>query len=267
MGCGCSQTDGETERRHGEVLERAGLAEIVEQGHSALGEGARALGHLGRAERAEVLGFGADVARMHRDAADRGNRRARQQLGALIERIDARRKAEDWPGLAKQTEASFAEHAGTERLADGRADFQIRLLEEDPSMSAAVAEQALGLFDHMAERAQRGDLNAVLDLMRDTCQVAQAGMESDQMGRQPAAQVSGLFPDGASGAAGGQNVNGWCVALAACEAWAISSFIAATIVCAAVPFCWCCFYPILLAAFFGHHLTCLAVFAPGCSAG
>jgi hypothetical protein len=267
MGCGCSQADGEAERRQGEVLEHAGLREIVEQGHSALEEGAKALGHLARAERAQTLGFGDDVARMHRDAAVRGNRRAGQQLGFLIERIDARRNADDWPGLVKHTEASFGEHQGKERLDDARADFKVRLLEEDPGMSAAVAEQALALFDHMTKRTQRGDLNAVLDLMRETCEVAQAGMASDEMGRQPAPQVAHLFPGGATGAAGGQNVNGWCVALAACEAWAISSFIASTIICMAVPFCWCCFYPILMAAFFGHHLTCLAVFAPGCSAG
>lgn len=266
MSCGCSQADGAAERRHGEVLERAGLREIVEQGHSALEEGARALGHLARAERAEALGFGADVARIHRDAAVRGNRRARQQLGFLIERIDARRKADDWPGLVKQTEASFGEHGGKERLDDARADFQVRLLEEDPGMSAAVAEQALALFDHMSKRAQRGDLNAVLDVMRETCEMAQAGMASDEMGRQPAPQVVHLFPDGASGVAGAQNVNGWCVALVACEAWAVSSFIAATVVCALVPFCWCCFYPALLAAFLAHHLSCLAVFAPLCSA-
>lgn len=267
MGCGCSQANGEPERRYGEVLEHAGLREIVDQGHSALEEGAKALGHLVRAERAETLGFGDDVARMHRDAAVRSNRRARQQFEFLIERIDARRKADDWPGLVKQAGASFGEHGGRERLDDARADFQVHLLEEDPGMSAAVAEQALALFDHTSKRAGRGDPDAVLDVMRETCELAQTGLASDEMGRQPAPQVAHLFRNGPSGAAGGQNVNGWCVALGLCEAWAISSFIAATIICLAIPFCWCCFYPVLMAAFLGHHFTCLAVFAPGCSSG
>ncbi len=267
MGCGCTQVSGEHDRRMGEVLDHAGLREIVQQGDSALEEGAKAIGHLIRAERAAALGFGDDVGRMHRDAAVRSNRRASQQFGFLIERIDARRQAEDWPGLVKQAQASFADHGGKERVQDALSDFQVHLLDEDPGMSADVAEQALALFDHMAKRAGQGDLDAVLDLMRESCELAQSGLASDEMGRQVAPQVAHLFRDGHSGAAGGQNVNGWCVALGLCEAWAISSFIAATFICMAIPFCFCCFYPVLLAAFLAHHFTCLALFAPGCSSG
>lgn len=267
MSCGCKQADDGAQRRFDEVLERGGLRDIVEQGRGALDEDSRALTHLIRAERADILGFGDDVARMHRDAATRSNRRAQQQLGFLIERIDARREADDWADIVKNAEAAFGEHGGQERLEDARAELRTHLLEQDPGTSAAVSEQVLALFDHTAERVRRGNLNAVLDVMRENAQVARDGFASKEMGRQPAAQASHLFGGGPSSAAGGQNVNGWCVALAACEAWAISSFVAATLICLAVPFCWCCFYPVLMLAFLGHHMTCLAVFAPGCASG
>jgi len=265
MSCGCKRTDSDAERRYAEVLERGGLREIVEQGRNALEEGSSALGHLVRAERAEVLGFGHDVVRMHRDAATRSNRRAVQQLGFVVDRIDARRKAEDWPGIVKDAQAGFREHGGRERVDDAREELRIHLLDQDAGPSAPVAEQLLALFDQAAERASEGSLDAVLDLMREGAQFASDGFASEQMGRQPAAHASALFGSGPPRAAGGQNVNGWCVALAACEVWAWSSYFAALAICFAVPFCWCCFFPVISLALLGHHLTCLALFAGGCS--
>jgi hypothetical protein len=96
--------------------------------------------------------------------------------------------------------------------------------------------------------------------MRESCELAHEGLASKEMGGQPAAQVSQLFRGGPSAAAGGQNVNGWCVALTVCLIWANSSFIAATLLCIAYSFC--AFYPWLLAAWAAHNLACTS-FSPG----
>jgi len=70
--------------------------------------------------------------------------------------------------------------------------------------------------------------------------------------------------DGPPAIAGGQNVNGWCVALGACLAWAYSSLIASLIACFVIPFCWCCFHLAALGTFAIHQLLCIAAFSSGC---
>jgi hypothetical protein len=267
MSCGCKQSGGDTQRKYDELLERGGLREIVDQGRDAFSAASTALNELVRAERAETLGFGDGVAEMHRDSASRNNRRARQQLEFLIQRIDARMKAEDWASIVKDAEAGFREHGGQEHLEDARAEIRMQMLDQEPGLSAAVSQQALAMFDRTAERAKDGNLTAVLELMRENCTGALEGFASDQMGRQPAAQDLYLFHGDPPPMAGGQNVNGWCVALAACLAWAYSSLIASLIICFAVPFCWCCFHLAVLGTFAVHQLACLLAFQPACASG
>ena len=108
MSCGCKTSDADAQRKTDEVLDHVGLREIVDQGHGALSEASDALSHIARAERAEALGFGDDVVRMHSDLATRSNRRACQQLEFLLQRIDARRQADDWKELVERVEGSFA---------------------------------------------------------------------------------------------------------------------------------------------------------------
>jgi hypothetical protein len=267
MSCGCKQTDDDSQRQYDEVLEHAGLREIVEQGRSAFATASTALSHLARAERAQVLGFGDDVARMHRDVATRNNRRACEQFGFLIQGIEARTKADDWAGIVKEAEAGFREHGGRERLEDARAEIRMHLLDQDPGLSAAVSEQALALFDRTAERAAEGNLTSVLGLMKENCQLALEGFSSDEMGRQPSAQTMHLSGDDPPPVGGGQNVNGWCVALGVCLAWAYSSLVASLIVCFAIPFCWCCFHLAVLATFAVHQIACIAAFSGRCMTG
>jgi len=267
MSCNCHQTDDQTRRDYDEVLDHAGLREIVNQGRSAIDTAATALGHLARAERAQALGFGGDVAQMHRDLAVRNNRRAREQFEFLGERIEARTKQDDWAGLVKEAEAAFSERGGAERLDDARAEIRMQLLQEDTGLSAAVSEQALALFDRTAERAKRGNLNDVLGLMRETCRTAGEGFGAEEMGRQAAPQAMTLGEGHPPPVGGGQNVNGWCVALGVCLAWAYSSLIASLIVCFAVPFCWCCFHLAVLATFMVHQLACIAAFSGRCMTG
>jgi hypothetical protein len=260
MSCGCNQTDDDAQHKTDELLEGAGLREIVEQGHSALAAASTALNHLTRAERAHILGFGDDVARMHRDAATRHNRRACEQLEFLIQRIDARKQADDWADIVKQAEIGFLEHGGQERFHDLRADVRMHLLEQEPGLSAAVSEQALALFDRAAESAKLGNLTTVLDFMQENCQVALEGFASEGMGRQPASQGFYLTDGDPPPVAGGQDVNGWCVALAACLAWANASLIATLLWCGAVPFCFCCFAGAVWLTYIGHWNLCFIAF-------
>jgi len=264
MSCGCKTSDADAQRKSDEVLDHVGLREIVDQGHGALTEASTALSHIARAERAEALGFGDDVVRMHTDLAARSNRRACQQLEFLLQRIDARAKADDWAGLVEQVQRSFGEHGGPERLEDARAEVRMQFLEQDPGLSGPVAGQALALLDHGLERARGGNLDSVLDLMREHCKAALEGFAADAMGRQPSTQVFHGPGGDPPRIAGGQNVNGWCVALAACLAWAYSSLIASLIACFVIPFCWCCFHLAVLGTFAVHQLLCIAAFAPNC---
>jgi len=269
MSCGCEgrRTGEDAKRQEDEVLERGGLRDIVEQGRGALDAGSTALTHLIKAERAEALGLGSDVVKMHRSSAERHNRRTSQQFGILAERIDARRMAGDWAALVKDTREGFRDHGGREALADAREEYRVWLFESS-TLSAAVSEQALGVFDHVAGLASEGDLDRVLDFMHEQCLVAREGFAADDMGRQPAPQaIDPTNPGGKPAIAGGQNVNGWCVALAACIAWAVSSFICSVCICAAVPLCWCCFWGILFLSFGLHLASCSIAFQQACSTG
>lgn len=265
MSCGCKETNQATERELNEVLERVGLREIVAQGRGAMDAASTALDHLMRAERARALGFGDDVARMHHETARRHNRWACDQLGFLADRIDARIKADDWRGLAEEAQGAFGKHGGRDRLDDARAEVRMLLLDE--RMGAAVSEQALALFDRVAEQGRDGNLTSVLEFMRDSCMTARKAFASDEMGRQAAAQAIYLDHRDPPPVAGGQNVNGWCVALAACLAWAYSSLIASLIACFVIPFCWCCFHVAVLATFAVHQLGCLLAFNNACMSG
>ena len=263
--CG-SEAHEHAERKVDEVLQQGGVLEIVQQGDGALRAASTALGHLIRAERAEALGLGADVAELHRAAARRENRRACKQLEIVAERIDARRNDKDWAALVKRTRDDFRKHGGRQSLTDTRDDLRLRLFEQDPGLSGPVSEQALGLFDRTVEIAGDGDLNKMLDLMKEHCRAAREGFAEEQMGRQPASQA--LYhtdPRGGPEIAGGQDVNGWCVALAACIAWATSSLVASIIICAAIVLCWCCFIPALLFSYGLHMATCSIAFQMGCN--
>lgn len=269
MSCGCAGngTDAHDKQRVDELLGRAGLGEMFDQGRSAMESASTALTHLTRAERAAALGFGAEAEALHRATARRHNRRAVQQYDFLAQRIQAHRKQQSgWDELVQGAKAGFREHGGLQSVADAREEFRVHLYTMDRGLTADVSEQALRLFDRIAERFGDGDLDAGLDLLHEQAVIARDAFAQDDMGRAPASQA--LFHDDSSGPiiAGGQNVNGWCIALGVCLAWAISSLIASLIICFAVPFCWCCFHLVLMGSFLAHEATCLVLFDAPCRA-
>jgi hypothetical protein len=262
MGCSCSSHSNDKSMQASQdqakvdaLLESVGLREIIEQGRQVFDEAGRTLSHVNRSERAQALGFGPDLTSAHSAAATRSNSRTTGQASIVIARIDHRIHQKDWQGNVDRVRVAYKDHGGAEKLKDLRADVQYHLLHDDPGLSAHIAALSMSTLDSAIAAASDGDLNKVVGHLREIMSQAQVGFESQDMGRQRV-QPSSPLP--------AADVNGWCVALAACLAWAISSLIASLIVCAAVPFCWCCFSPALLFAWAGHMAICTAVFAPNC---
>lgn len=271
MGCSCSDHDHDHEhgQRVRELLGSVGLSEVFDQGRSAIAEAGTALDQLNRFERAIALGFETQVADVYRQAAERSNQRAQEQVQAVLARLNHRTKEKDWKGHVNRVRTAFKERGGATKLTDLREEIRVRLLHDDSGLSASVAELSLTALDAATKAASRGDLNEVAAHMRGIMESALQGFASPEMGRQP---IGIGLHEGSHGKAkrrpigGGQDVKGWCVALGVCLAWAYSSLIASLIICFAVPFCWCCFHLAVLGAFMVHHLACFAAFYGPCRA-
>ena len=210
----------------------------------------------------------AELADIHLDAAKRSNQRAREQIQAVLARIDHRLKEKDWRGNVGRVRTAFKERGGAAKLADLRADIRLRLLNDDSGLSATVAELSVATLDSAIKAASKGDLNEVVGHLRGIMDHALKGFESPEMGRQPIGLELPGVPRGKKTPrppiGGGQDVKGWCVALGVCLAWAYSSLVASLIVCFAVPFCWCCFHLAALGTFAVHQLLCFAAFHGKC---
>lgn len=267
MGCSCSEQKDEHAEQVNAVLSSVGLKEVVEQGRGAIAEAGRALGQLNRSERAVSLGFGPEVASIHSDAATRSNQRAQEQVRTVLARIDHVRQGDDWGGHVERVRVAFKERDGAQKLIDLRADIRLSLLDTDPGLSATVAEFSLAALDGAIKAASEGDLNEVVGHMRGLMEASLRGFESPEMGRQSVGH--GLLEDqrGDSGPSpiGGAST-GWCVALGACIAWAVSSLVVSMILCFAIPFCWCCLHLAFLGTFALHMIACALIFDPLCRA-
>lgn len=270
MGCSCSGSSHhghEHAQKVSELLGSVGLKEVIEQGREAIAEGGRALGHLNRSERAKALGYGSEVSSIHADAATRANLRAQEQIQAVLGRLDHVLQDEDWGANVERVAAAFKERGGARKLQDLRADVRLRLLNDEPELSASLAGLSLAALDAAIKAGSEGDLNQVAAQLRGIMESTLKGFQSPAMGR----QAIGLgIVDGAAGAdgpapIGGGADTGWCVALGACLAWAWSSLIASLIVCFAVPFCWCCFHLAALGTFMAHQFLCIVAFASLCN--
>jgi hypothetical protein len=184
----------------------------------------------------------------------------------VLARIDHVLGADDWSGHVERVGAAFKEHGGSKKLEDLRADIRLRLLDDDTGLSAPVAELSMACLDGAIKAASDGNLNQVVAHMRNTMEGALRGFAAPEMGRQSIGL--GLFHDerGDSGSPPiGGGDTGWCVALAACLAWAYSSLIASLIACFAFIWCVCCWHLAIMGTFAVHQLACFAVFQPLCN--
>lgn len=223
--CGCGGESAEAGRRVGEILGEAGLREIVGQARDATGVMAVSVRSLHKADRAGVLRLGDDVVRLHRDAAERWNRQARRQLRPVMDRIDARRRQDDWSDWNGRVRHAFTDRDGPRQVEDLVAETRTMLL--DAEISAAVAQELMGIVERSAEALVGGGLDGIVGELRNVMERGLAAAEHPEMGRQPASPIS--------------------TARAACVATAWIAFGVAIAVCSAIDFCWCCAWPFIVA--------------------
>ena len=264
MGCSCSDHAGHMQDREDtqkvrELFGSLGFKEIIEQGRDAIVEAGRALDHLNRAERTTVLGFDRAVADIYGDAAKRSNKRAQEQIEAVLARIDNRINEADWKGTVERVRNTFNERDGASKLANLRDEIRVHLLNEDPGVNAATARLLLATLDGAIKAAAKGDLNEIVAYARGIMTNGLKGFQSPEMGRQPVGL--GLLPDRKPGKAkrppvrGGAN-EGWCVAAAVCMGWNVTSIIFCFCACFATPFCWCCYFMACLGTFAVVNFGC-----------
>lgn len=267
MGCSsCADHPTEYEEKAAEVLGLVGLREVFQRGDQAAAEAGRALTHLNRAERTTALGFASDVAAVHAAAAARCSQRAQQQAQAVLAQVDQVAQGDEWDRHVEKVRAVFEQRGGEQMLADLRDDVRLQLLDADPGLNANNAELVLTLVDSGIKAASAGDLNEIVGYMRKVMQAAAGGYASPEMGRQPIGL--GLFDDGRGDdgpwpVGGGADIKGWCIALGACIAWAISSLVASMVVCFVYIGCAASFW--ILLAFGAHFNACFLIFANLCS--
>ncbi len=256
----------DNEKRVNALLDSVGILEIVEQGRWAISEAGKALAYLNRSERAIALGFEPEVARMTSEAATRVNQRAQEQIRTVLSRIDFVREGDDWAAHVERIRSGFAEHNGRKMLDDARADVLLRLLEDEPGLSASAAHLAVAGLDGAIDAASDGDLDQVVGYMRLVMENALQGFSEPEMGRQ---SVGHDLLDQIRGAKSSKPARardeGACTALLICLAWAWSSFIASIIICAVVPFCWCCFAWAAGLTLAAHQTLCGLIFGTACN--
>jgi hypothetical protein len=223
--CGCGRNGSQSEERVGEVLGEAGLREIVTQARDVTKVMSESVRSLHKADRAAVLGLGDDVVRLHRETGERWNRQARRQFQAVMDRIDARRGQDDWPGWVDRGRREFDERDGPQQVRDLVAETRNTLL--DMEVSAVVAEEMMGIVNRGAAALTGGGLDGIVSELRDVMERGLAAAEHPEMGRQPASPIS--------------------EARAACVAVAWVAFAVAMGICSVITFCWCCAWPFIVA--------------------
>src|SRR5215813_10960241 len=109
MSCSCSRRDGDDDhqRKVDELFKVVGVKEVIEQGRAAIAEAGRSLLLLNRSERATALGFKPEVSDIHLGAARRSNERARQQVQAVVARIDDLAKQDAWSSHVTRVKREF----------------------------------------------------------------------------------------------------------------------------------------------------------------
>lgn len=263
MGCSCAAGSDENSKKVNTLLDSVGIREVVEQGREAFSEVGRALERLSRAERAEVLGIGQGAVDLYFTAATQASRRARQQLRTVVERIDHIRESDEWAEHVRRVRIAFHEQDGRQLLHDARSEIIIHLDDRGPEINAAQARLTLAGFDRAIQSAADGDLDQVLDFMRQIMTSAILDVDSPEAWRAPFSADYAPIDAEAQAARSG----GWCTALGACVIWADASLAIAIAICAAVPFCWCCFWWAAVLTWMAHTAACVLAFNNACNAG
>src|SRR3954451_2820225 len=131
------------------VLEPIDFREIAEQARLATadycGDGAS---HR-KADRAEQLGLGGDVAALYRAAAERDDAQVRRQVAATLARLDDRTSRDDWGPLVRRMQQDFEERGQRTVVEEVQGRFRMHIFETNrlsggqAARIAALADRAL----------------------------------------------------------------------------------------------------------------------------
>jgi hypothetical protein len=187
----CEKTGGATARQQvDDLLESVNFRDIAEQANSVLETLGNASRQLKKAERAEHLGLGADVAALYRRAAEREDTRARRQMQAVIDRLDERTRSDDWNDLTGRMRQHFDEHDGRAAVDDARDRWRLVLFEAD-DLTASYAVETMATANRFLDRAQRDGLNGVTQLLRDGLDRALGTIGTDDASRKRRPPIAG----------------------------------------------------------------------------
>jgi hypothetical protein len=223
MACGCGRgnaVEPAAQKNLDEIANSIGFLEIFNQAQGVAAVSALANGYLQKAQRAESLGFGADVSSMYEQAAAREANQAVRQIDAVIARIDNRTAQPDWDETLSQVQQAFQEHDGPLGADAMKERFRLALLDQE-RLSPDLAELAQSLANNAFGSLIEEGLNGPVRLLREALLKNRGELPT------PTAEIR---PAGLS--VNQNEVNCIAVATAIAAAW----FIA----CCFVPWCWCC---------------------------
>jgi hypothetical protein len=190
-----------------------------------------------KAELVDALGLGAQVADLHRAAADRDNAQAARQLDASLLRLEDRVGRGDWAELITSFRASFVEHDGPTVLADVKARVRLALY-EGSDLDGEQGRALASVVDSQLDALARDGVDAVATVLREAIRNASAARDSPGLGRTPR---SALSPN-----------QEFCLFSTAAKYTALFN------TCFTTWFCWCCLAPILAVAEAAEMAACLA---------
>lgn len=238
MGCDCQKHRDVINREEVfKPLEALDLREVAEDATVVPDTTASAIRYLEKAERAERLGLGADVATLYRQAAERDRAQGIRQFRAVVARLDERTGRDDWAALVDRIRQEFQERDGPALVEEARGRLRLAVLEMD-GVSADDAAAAVTAFDESVDRALGEGLDGAARLLRERLERGLEAVQSPEMGRQPASP---------------QTTN-QLICIGVFSAIAVLQMIA----CGVAQFCWCCFGWVVMAWLAAMIALCLA---------
>ena len=224
MGCDCRKgRDCKDHRERQEevfkFLEVADLRAVGEHVDAITETRISAVKYLDKAERAEQLGLGRDVATLYRQAAERDRDQAIRQFRAVIEPIDERTGRDDWADLVDRINREFEARDGAAQIEEATGRFRLAVLEMD-GVSGDGAEEIVGVWEQSVNRLRADGLNGGIQLLKERLESGVEALLSPQMGREPASPrtTNQLI----------------CIGIFSAMATVMMA------ICGFTPFCWCC---------------------------
>jgi hypothetical protein len=257
LGCRCNERQADDNRAEVfGLLEGLDLQEFAEQASVIPGTAARAVRHMQKAERAERLELGRDVAALYRNAAER------DRAQAAMARLDERTARDDWAELVDRARREFVERDGPALVEEAKGRVRLTLLEME-SLSANEAAETMANYDESLDRLHVDGLNGIVRQLRAGLERWRDALETPEIGRQAAVDDDGGGDDGDGGDGGGRGGggggggDGFNLGQVACVAFWSAIAAGLLLACIIALFCWCCAANAIAGWYAGEVFRCL----------